>query len=401
MATGSGDAVKWHGVCYGFEGERDAWPPPVVAVKSEVTARSGYDSLDASEYTDTAEVLRAKATVLMKLIQKSKRCILFTGAGLSTGAGIADYASQEQDSLSGVGSGASMSPFLAQPTLAHHVLVALCKTGHVHRWIQQNHDGLPQKAGVSQEIMNEIHGSWYAPDNPVIPMSGNLRGDLFEDMANCADTADLSLAVGTSVCGLNADRVVTEPAHRASKGEALGAVLIALQRTVHDEKATLRVFARCDDFFRVVAQVMDLQIPAPLPKGEYWQPSCLQGKSDEELVFEGLPYDAAGRLSRGSSLTLDLREDAELVITNGVHAGACGEVHRFDKETNIDCRFKLKPDNPKMKLRAWVALKLGRWWIQAAVDGTVPVLPVVNKPAVVSGEDGTMFLQGLIEEYAK
>ena len=33
-----------------------------------------------------------------------------------------------------------------------------------------------------------------------------------------------------------------------------------------------------------------------------------------------------------------------------------------------------------MKLRAYVALKLGRWWIQAAVDGTVPVLPVVNIP---------------------
>ena len=31
----------------------------------------------------------------------------------------------------------------------------------LHRLVQQNHDGLPQKAGVQQELMNEIHGSWF------------------------------------------------------------------------------------------------------------------------------------------------------------------------------------------------------------------------------------------------
>ena len=27
-------------------------------------------------------------------------------------------------------------------------------------WVQQNHDGLPQKAGFPQWLLNEIHGSW-------------------------------------------------------------------------------------------------------------------------------------------------------------------------------------------------------------------------------------------------
>ena len=27
-------------------------------------------------------------------------------------------------------------------------------------WVQQNHDGLPQKAGFPQQDMIEIHGSW-------------------------------------------------------------------------------------------------------------------------------------------------------------------------------------------------------------------------------------------------
>jgi len=394
---------KWHGVCYGFSDERDAWELPKLAVASDVTARSGYDSLSADEYLDTEQVLRAKAAALVRLLSAAKRCVLFTGAGLSTGAGIGDYASQAEESLSGVGAhtASRISPFMAQPTLAHRVLVALCTTGNVYRWVQQNHDGLPQKAGLPQEFLNEVHGAWFAPDNPVVPMSGYLREDLVQDMYHCAETADLSLAIGTSICGLNADRIVTMPAARAAKKEALGAVVIGLQRTVHDDEATLRIFARCDDFFAILAELMALNVQPSFPKGVHFVPTCFQGKSEDEFVFNGLPYDAAGRRSEGASLTLDLREDAELVITNGVHAGACGEVHRFDAEGNIDCRFKMKPENPKMKLRAHVASKLGRWWVQAAVDGTVPTLPVVNKPTECTAENGGLWLQAAIANYAK
>ena len=45
-------------------------------------------------------------------------------------------------------------------------------------WVQQNHDGLPQKAGYPQQHLNEIHGAWFDPSNPVVPMSGTLREDL-------------------------------------------------------------------------------------------------------------------------------------------------------------------------------------------------------------------------------
>merc|ERR1711904_428453 len=146
---------------------------------------------------------------------------------------------------------------------------------------------------------------------------------------------------------------------------------------------------------------MQLDVAPGLPKGEYFVPACLEGKCEDELVFEDLPYNVAGHRTEGGSLKLDLREGAELVITNGMHAGACGEVHRYDVEGNVDCRFKLKPENPKMKLRAHVALKLGRWWIQAAVDGTVPMLPVVNKPTECTAKNGGLELQRLMEEYAK
>jgi len=396
-------SIQWHGACYGFEGERDNWELPKPAVISDMTARPEYDCMTASEYLDTEDVLRAKAVALAGLLSKSKRSVLSTGAGLSTSAGIADYASQATESLSGVGGAVAattgMSPFLAQPTDAHRVLFALCKAGHVYRWIQQNHDGLPQKAGVPQEIMNEIHGAWHAPDNPVIPMSGSLRTDLFEDMAQCADSADLSIAIGTSICGLNVDRLVTIPARKAANGEALGTVIVGLQQTVHDESATLRVFARCDDFFKKLADVMALEAPSAYPKGEYFIPACIQGKSEEELIFSGLRYNVAGFLSEEGNLTLDVREDAELVITRGMHAGARGITYGCDREGNVRCRFKLKPE--RGKLRAQVALLLGRWWLQAAVDGAVPQLPIVNVPAQCTAENGGTWLQDLMDEYAK
>ena len=41
---------------------------------------------------------------------------------------------------------------------------------------------LPQKSGFPQEKINEIHGAWYDPSNPVVPFSGSLRGDLFNWM---------------------------------------------------------------------------------------------------------------------------------------------------------------------------------------------------------------------------
>jgi NAD-dependent SIR2 family protein deacetylase len=328
--------------------------------------------------------MHAKVKAMARLIGKANRCVIFSGAGLSTAAGIGDYASSAVDSASGAPNpltGAQpASPLCAQPTLAHRVLVAMHSAKPFHRWINQNHDGLPQKAGFPQEDMNEIHGAWHAPDNPVIVMSGNLREDLFADLLECEKQADLAIAVGTSVCGMNADRVVTTPAARAASKQPgqLGSVLIGLQQTVHDDEATLRIFARCDDVFAMLAQELALEVAPALPKGEYFTPTILKGLAENGYLFKGIPYNVAGEYSAGASMSWDIQEDAQLVIPRGLHAGAQGEVVGFDREGNLRCRFKLKPK--KGNLRAWVPMLLGRWWIQAAVNGSVPMLPVVNVP---------------------
>merc|ERR1719240_2564965 len=100
-----------------------------------------------------------------------------------------------------------------EPTLAHCVMAELNRVDLLHGWVQQNHDGLPQKAGYRQEDINEIHGSWYDPSNPVVLYSGSLRGDLYKDMTSLAKTADLVLvSMLTSVSQrLQLDRCLEEP----------------------------------------------------------------------------------------------------------------------------------------------------------------------------------------------
>ena len=78
---------------HGLLGEAD-WAPPTLAAFSDVEARPGYDSCKAHEYLDTPEVLAAKVSALAELVRKASNCVAYTGAGISTAAGIGDYHSE-------------------------------------------------------------------------------------------------------------------------------------------------------------------------------------------------------------------------------------------------------------------------------------------------------------------
>lgn len=55
--------------------------------------------------------------------------------------------------------------------------------------------------------MNEVHGSWFDPSNPVVKYSGSLQPELYQAMARDAQQADLVLVMGTSLSGLTIDGV--------------------------------------------------------------------------------------------------------------------------------------------------------------------------------------------------
>jgi NAD-dependent SIR2 family protein deacetylase len=247
---------------HGILGSPD-WAPPRLVAASEEEARPGYDALTASEYLDDPDVLDAKVTLIADLIRKSSNLCVYTGAGISTAAGIGDYASIAPKSL--IAKTETINRLKAEPTYAHRALAAMEKKGLLKHWVQQNHDGLAQKAGYPKEKLNEIHGSWFDIKNPVVLMDDNVRSDLYEWLLEWEQKADLTIAMGSSLCGMNADRMAATPARKAADGLALGLVIANLQRTQYDGRASVRVFAKCDDFMRLLAQKLKLKVVMPKP----------------------------------------------------------------------------------------------------------------------------------------
>ncbi|MBS1786967.1 MAG: NAD-dependent protein deacylase [Acidobacteria bacterium] len=114
----------------------------------------------------------------MKLINQSRRIVAFSGAGISTEAGIPDFRSEgglwenaalmELMSASGFRwnpagfyrASMQLMPNLhrAQPTSVHMLLAELESQGRLSAIITQNIDGLHQAAG--SQVVHEIHGSF-------------------------------------------------------------------------------------------------------------------------------------------------------------------------------------------------------------------------------------------------
>ena len=124
-----------------FHGSRGSvyWKAPTCTLKSDKIARGkdkSYVSKTQTEYKDQPDVLAAKVKLLAQMIRDSQLCVAYTGAGISTNAGINDYASANKPK------NAIKNFRLAKPTKAHHAITAMIKNGNIMHWCQQNHDGL-------------------------------------------------------------------------------------------------------------------------------------------------------------------------------------------------------------------------------------------------------------------
>ena len=173
------DAAKMHGSM-----GSSSWELPARATTFDVAARDYCDArIMAHEYLDSPAVLKEKVKLLACMVQRSRNLLALTGAGISTAAGIDDYASKAKSaSLTAAGKPVLKDWKAARPTAAHRCLAAMHDAGYLKHWINQNHDSLPQKAGYPQHALNEIHGSLHDPANPIVPYEGSLRDDLFEWM---------------------------------------------------------------------------------------------------------------------------------------------------------------------------------------------------------------------------
>jgi len=247
------------------------------------------------------------------------------------------------------------------------VLTAMERAGYLHHYVQQNHDGLPQKSGFPQEKINEIHGAWYDPSNPVVQFSGSLRGDLFDWMAETEKKVDLCLCLGTSLSGMNADRMAVTPAKKSLKDppKALGTVIINIQQTSLDSSSAVRVWAKLDDAFAILAKKLNLHdvrpLHAELPPGDVFQ----------------VPYNALGWKDEGVQMTLDLRKGSRVFIPieGAMNANCVGEIVQKKPSGHYSVFLE---ENDRVCNRLF-----GNWWIAGALKGTIPRLPIINVNPII------------------
>mmetsp|Transcript_5022 Transcript_5022/g.11954 ORF Transcript_5022/g.11954 Transcript_5022/m.11954 type:complete len:531 (+) Transcript_5022:158-1750(+) len=332
---------------------------PDAVWKSDKKPREGSaEWLTATEFQDKPEVLATKVGLLATLLQLSQRTVAYTGAGISVPAGIGQAA---------VGSAGGNKTVNADPTYTHHTMAALNAMGCLHGWVQQNHDGLPQKAGYPQEAINEIHGSWFDPSNPVVLYSGTLRSELCEQMVDFAETSDLTIVMGTSLTGLNADQVAKKPAKRSLRGQSLGTVIISPQQTEQDGKATLRIFAKADDVMKLLSARLGLQVRTT-PK-RYSGP-----------LKVAVPYDERGARSCNVRTWWNLEVGQRVRISQYNNIEGAGQPS-FSGITDKTVGEVLAHDEKCCSLVIAISatrVRLGLWWLEAAARGAVEWLPVVN-----------------------
>src|SRR3954469_24515431 len=116
---------------------------------------------------------------LADFLRASRRALIFTGAGVSTGSGIPDFRGPQgvwtrrqpvyfQDFMTSEAARIEHWDFklegwdgyrAAEPNAVHRVIVALEKAGKIVAVVTQNIDGLHARAGTSAGRLIELHGT--------------------------------------------------------------------------------------------------------------------------------------------------------------------------------------------------------------------------------------------------
>lgn len=221
-------------------------------------------------------------------VDGARRIVVLTGAGISTDSGIPDFRGPsgvwtrdpKAERLSNIRyyvsdpevrkaawRGRLTHPaWRAQPNEGHRALVTLERLGKLHALITQNIDGLHQRAGNSDSVVVEVHGTlhqvicldcgWKGPmqetlsrvrageeDPPCQTCGGMLKSDtisfgqplvpeVIDRAMQAAEQADVLLAIGTTLQVFPAAAVVP-----AAKSAGARIVIINAQPTQFDDVA--------------------------------------------------------------------------------------------------------------------------------------------------------------------
>lgn len=261
------------------------------------------------EFFDTPEELETKVEVLAQWVRESSHFTVFTGAGISTSAGIPDFRSGYNTVLpTGPGAWEKAAKKVknpkktirtamqaAIPTPTHMSYVKLAQEGVLKFLISQNVDGLHRKSGIPPDQLSEVHGNTnlekcrrcskeYMRDFRVRTaqkvhdhLTGRkcddpaCKGDLADTIINFGENlddriltaafdnaarSDICLAMGSSLRVTPAADIPLETKRRGGK-----LVIVNIQRTPLDSRADMTINAFCDTVMQMLMEKLGLVIP--------------------------------------------------------------------------------------------------------------------------------------------
>eukprot|EP00667_Euglena_gracilis_P011816 EG_transcript_12085 len=278
------------------------------------------------ELVETQAEVAAKARQLAEWIAAAKHCVVFTGAGISTSAGIPDFRGPSGVwTLAAQGKSAHSRVQLeaAVPTVTHMAIKALVDVGLVKHVISQNVDGMHRKSGLTAAL-SELHGNTnlevcgqcgreYLRDYGVRTARGvhehdtgrrcavpGCGGPLRDSIVNFGENlpkgpldaamrhsgkSDLHIVLGSSL-------TVSPACHMPERSQKAGGrlVIVNLQRTPLDDMASLRLHAPCDAVMMQVMQHLRCAIPPFVLRRHVvlWRPSP-QKVAVAGLEADGIP----------------------------------------------------------------------------------------------------------------
>lgn len=282
---------------------------------------------DVKEFLDGEEELRRKVKTLATWLRQAKHAVAFTGAGISTAAGIPDFRSG-MDTIADSGPGVwelaargltppggqrrcSRTTLGAIPTTTHILLVEMEKRGLIKHLVSVNTDGLHRRSGFPATKLSELYGNINtercseckktflrdyftrrmsnevhdhatgrichcggALQDTIVNFNEPLTVNLVRNNLECCDPADLCLAMGSSLQVAPGGDI---PTMVCNKGGRL--VIVNLQATPMDVNADLIIHAKCEDVTRLLMQELGIAVPP-------W-------KLRREIVITTTPIDAS------------------------------------------------------------------------------------------------------------
>jgi len=126
-------------------------------------ADTAINENEITEFYDSPEELDEKIKILAQYVRDSNHFVTYTGAGISTSAGIPDFRGpQGVWTLKAKGEERTIPTVdrhKALPTFTHMALVSLMKNDLLKFLVSQNCDGLHLKSGIPPSNICELHGN--------------------------------------------------------------------------------------------------------------------------------------------------------------------------------------------------------------------------------------------------